>query len=273
MKDYNLDTKDWDTIKKHFIKKFEPKSTAKTSCANLVELSQRPGESATKFHFRLFKIYERLCEARPATIYDVTFAPANPAAATADELKAIKKEGIEAMEMYIKHQLFVAGLREPLRSEVMKEGKATLGETVDLADELESIYRKNERTVNAVITEENEDAAAYKEIFNIDELDDDELEAINSIRQKSGKKPFFRKNSHNRHNNGNNSNGNNNGNNPVKCRYCKKPNHMQKDCRARRRDKAPMVDANGKPYTKKINAVEDGKDATENSEVSALNWI
>ena len=73
-----------------------------------------------------------------ATIYDVALVPANPAAATADELKAIKKEGIEAMEMYIKHQLFVAGLREPLRSEVMKEGKATLWETVDLADELEA---------------------------------------------------------------------------------------------------------------------------------------
>jgi len=274
MKDYNLDTKDWDTVKKHFIKKFEPKSTAKTSCANLVELSQRPGESATKFHFRLFKIYERLCEARPATIYDVALVPANPAAATPEELKAIKKEGIEAMEMYIKHQLFVAGLREPLRSEVMKEGKATLGETVDLADELESIYKKNERTVNAVIAEENEDAVADKEILNIDELDDDELEAINSIRRKAGKKPFFRKNGNNRFNSGNNSNNHsNNGNNPMKCRYCKKPNHMQKDCRARRRDKAPMVDANGKPYTKRINAVDEGKDITDNSEVSALNWI
>jgi hypothetical protein len=32
------------------------------------------------------------------------------------------------------------------------------------------------------------------------------------------------------------------------CRYCQKKGHLQKDCFASKRDKAPMVDANGKPY-------------------------
>jgi hypothetical protein len=32
------------------------------------------------------------------------------------------------------------------------------------------------------------------------------------------------------------------------CRYCQKKGHLQKDCFARKRNKAPMVDANGKPY-------------------------
>jgi len=46
---------------------------------------------------------------------------------------------------------------------------------------------------------------------------------------------------------------------------------MQKDCRSRQRDKPPMVDANGKPYTKRVNAVDD--DNIDNSEIAALNWI
>ncbi len=32
------------------------------------------------------------------------------------------------------------------------------------------------------------------------------------------------------------------------CRYCQKMGHLQKDCFACKRDKAPMVDANSKPY-------------------------
>lgn len=276
MKDYNVDTKNWNDVKAHFLKKFDPKSTAKTSCANLMELSQRPGESATKFHFRLFKIYERLCEARPATIYDVVTVPAVAAAATVAEQQAIKKEGIEAMEMFIKHQLFIAGLREPLRSEVMKEGKATLGEAIDFADELESIYRKNEKTINALAEcNDNVDAIDGGDAINIDDLADDELEAINMIRQRNGKKPFMKRRNGN---NGNNSNfrgksNNSNGNGNIKCRYCKKPNHMQRECKSRLRDKAPMVDANGKPFTKKINAVSEKAEDFEDSEVSALNYI
>ncbi len=42
------------------------------------------------------------------------------------------------------------------------------------------------------------------------------------------------------------SNGPRNPNNM--CRYFKKKGHMQKECRSRQWDKAPMVDANGKAY-------------------------
>ncbi len=35
----------------------------------------------------------------------------------------------------------------------------------------------------------------------------------------------------------------------------KKKGHLQKDCFAHKRDKAPMVDANGKPYQNQNNRV------------------
>ena len=71
----------------------------------------------------------------------------------------------------------------------------------------------------------------------------------------------------------------NGGQNGVTCRYCKKRGHMQKECRSRIRDRAPMVDATGKPFTRKVNAV-DEKDATEDAvKVGSitpglgLNWV
>ena len=275
MEDYAIDTKNWDAVKAQFIKKFEPKATAKTSCANLVELSQRQGETTNQFYFRLFRIYKRMCESKPENMATVRLVPANAAAITAAELQKGKEEGIADMEMFLKHQLFLAGLREPMRTELMKAGKATLAEAVDHAVELENIYKKDNRTISA-IAEEVED------VVNVDndqaELDDDELEMINAIRRRFGKKPFQRRNnSSNNHNNGRRNNHNNSGsrnNGSIKCRYCQKMGHMQKECRSRQRDGAPMVDASGKPFGKKVNAVDNPADDANIGSVSApaLNW-
>ena len=44
----------------------------------------------------------------------------------------------------------------------------------------------------------------------------------------------------------------------IVCRYCDKKGHRQKECFSRRRDNAPMVDANGKPYqSNRVNNVAD----------------
>ena len=267
LEDYGIDTKVWADVKAQFIKKFEPKSTAKTSCANLVELSQRQGENTNQFYFRLFRIYKRMCESKPATMKDIKLVLANPAAATAAELTKIKEEGIADMEMFIKHQLFLAGMREPLRTELMKAGKTTLAEAVDYATELENIYRKDGRTISAIKEEADEDVAADNDQV---ELDEEELEMINAIRKRFGKKPFPKKSGNNNYNN--RRNGNNNGN--IKCRYCQKMGHMQKVCRSRQRDGAPMVDVNGKPFGKKVNAVAEENDDHNIGSVSGpgLNW-
>ena len=79
-----------------------------------------------------------------------------------------------------------------------------------------------------------------------EEEEEEELKAVNAIRFRQGKRPFkpnFRRF---------NGNGNNGKSKTVVCRFCKKPGHIQKDCPARLRANAPMVDANGKPYRKKV---------------------
>ena len=67
----------------------------------------------------------------------------------------VKKEGIKDAEKFFKHQLYLAGLRDELRGKVMEAGKATLQESVNLANELEVIHQDKRRgqvhavTVNA----------------------------------------------------------------------------------------------------------------------------
>ena len=43
-------------------------------------------------------------------------------------------------------------------------------------------------------------------------------------------------------------------------RYCKKKGHMQRECNSRRRDGAPMVDANGKKYEQRVNNVAENEE-------------
>ena len=49
------------------------------------------------------------------------FAVANPAATIAAEMRSIKLECIKDMEMYLKHQLLLAGLLGLFQAEAMKE--------------------------------------------------------------------------------------------------------------------------------------------------------
>ncbi len=52
----------------------------------------------------------------------------------------------------------------------------------------------------------------------------------------------------------------------IVCRYCKKKGHMQRECNSRRRDGAPMVDANGKKYESRVNNVAEKDDAGDQPE-------
>ncbi len=93
-----------------------------------------------------------------------------------------------------------------------------------------------------------------------DNLSDDQLAQLAAI--------CFGRNKYNNSNGNNSNNRNNQGNNnrstPLRnpnteCRYCKKKGHLQKDCFSRKRDQAPMVNTNGKPYqqNKRVNNVAD----------------
>ena len=262
----------WDQVKAAFLLQYEPRITARTTCTNLADLNQRPNEVSNRYYLRLFATFDKLQESYPEDRHDVRFVPANAAAATADEQKKIKREGFEDAFKFIEHQQYLAGLRDPLRTEVMKAGKPNVTESLKYAAELEAIAQKNTLTALtrgiAACQMEDDDEAGIEE---------DELEIINAIRRRSGKPPL--KSGHNFRGHNNNSG---NSNNAVTCRYCKKKGHMQKECKKRQRDKAPMVDVNGKPFTKNNVHAVDAEDNGGHTDISSvviadqkagLNWF
>ena len=247
-----VDVANWDTVKQEFLSTYEPKFTAKTTCANFADLTQRSGETVNDYYLRICESMSRICEAKPAAMTTVRTAvipvAVGPPAVAAADRETIKAEGILDAEKFFRHQLFLAGLAHHLRAKVMEANKDTLRESVALAIELETIHgRPGARATVAAVQQEDENC----EMAEIrDDIDDDELAAINAIRQRKGKAPF-RKPFRSGNFTGQSSNQPVTGN----CRFCKKPGHHQKKCRARIAARAPMVDKDGKPFRHNVSAV------------------
>jgi hypothetical protein len=238
--DEELDLQDWDVVKREFLKTYEPKYSARTTCANFSDLVQKPGETINDFHVRVQTAYKRITDSKPATMATVRLAGATPDQA--------KLEGMKDMAKFFKHQLFLAGLSDNLRDKVLEAKKDTFTESLDLARELESIQLDHRRSqkiaaVKAELQPEEASTIAWES------LTEEEVEQVAAIRAKNNrfqpKRTFAAPQGR--------SNGPRNQN--VVCRYCKKKGHMQKECRSRQRDKAPMVDANGKAYDNRVNNV------------------
>jgi hypothetical protein len=239
-----VDTDNWDTVKAEFLETYEPKYSAKMTCANFTDLTQKSEETINDYTYRVQMAYKRLMDKKPATMAAVRGTIA--AGATKAEVKA---EGISDAFKFIKHQLFLAGLKDGIRDKVLEAAKDTFTESVKVACNLETIQNDHKRLnrINAIKNDMEEEKA--KEIV-WDNLSDDQLAQLAAIR-------FGRNNRYNNNGSNNGNNHNNQGNNShsmplrnlnTECRYCKKKGHLQKDCFSQKRDQAPMVDGNCKPY-------------------------
>lgn len=215
------------------------------------------------FYLRVCEGFAKMVETKPADIATVRTA-VFPAVAAGDAAhrETIKKEGIADAEKFFRHQLFLSGLTDSLRTRVMEAGKNSIRDSLKWAAELETIHQRSARgTGVSAITQDNAaliaaiDATGPDGSIPMDEehFDEEEIAMINAIRQRQGR-PAFNRNNFRRPFNGN-RNSSNNGNAGATpnglCYYCKKPGHLQKSCEARIKARAPMVDRYGKPYKKK----------------------
>jgi hypothetical protein len=101
---------DWGVFKTEFMETYEPKYSAKTTCANFTDLSQKTDESINDYTYRIQMAYKCLTDNKLATM-----AAVRAAAPTVQEAKA---EGIADAFKFVKHQLFLAGLKEGIHNKV-----------------------------------------------------------------------------------------------------------------------------------------------------------
>ena len=254
LRDTSIDLAVWDDVKKEFLTAYEPKYTAKTVCANFTDLKQHPDESMNDFLCRIQVAYDRLLDNKPATMPTVRGTIA--AGATEAEVKA---EGINDMALFFKHQLFLAGVKDSLRDRVLEAGKADLQESLKFARELEAIQNDRKRAskiaaLKAVMPPQEAAAIFW------DELETEDLDQIAAVRRQQ---PRSSNQTQARSSGPARSNGPRNPN--IVCRYCKKKGHMQRECNSRRRDGAPMVDANGKRYEQRVNNVAENEEKPSRS--------
>jgi len=237
-----INVDDWDIVKAEFLESYELKYSTKTACANFTDLNQKSDETINDYTYRVQQAYKRVTDKKPAAMAVVRTTIA--AGATEAQIKA---EGIADAFLFIKHQLFLAGLKDGLRDKVLEMEKPDYVESVKAARNLETILNDQKRLnkIAAIKHELGQDVA--REIV-WDAYDDEALNQIAALRFQQ------------RRPNGNNQARSNTvlRNPDTAFRYCKKKGHLQKDCFARKRNKAPMVDTNGMPYqNNRVNNVAD----------------
>jgi hypothetical protein len=95
-----LDVNDWDVIKADFLETYEPKYSAKTTCANFTDLNQKSEESNNDYTYRVQTAHKRLTDNKPAAMAAIR--------AVAPTIAEAKAEGISDTFKFVKHQLFLA---------------------------------------------------------------------------------------------------------------------------------------------------------------------
>jgi hypothetical protein len=276
----------FDQLKAAFLETYEPKFTAKTTCANFSDLAQKQGETVNDFYNRVHAVVKKLGQMRPAALDAVRLA--HPGAADALVLN-IKKEGTTDERKYWQQLLFTAGLRDDIRMKVMDENRQTLAECFKAACEHETLLNERKRTQGVAAISTNQQPLDEVPQATVDSWDDQTLNNVNNIRLQYGRPPYRRSQGYSQPyrrppqppSSRTSSAGQASGSsrppyNPargVACHYCHKLNHFQRDCKSRLAAGAPMV---SNPNSRKINSVESAPSETASDSVIAtlqrLNW-
>ncbi len=234
-------------VKAKFLESYEPKYSAKTTRANFTDLTQKMDKSINNYTYHVQMSYKCLTDNKQATM-----AAVRAAAPTIQEAIA---EGIADTIKFVKHQLFLAGLKDGIRDKVLEVAKATFNKSVKGAHNLETIQNDHKRLhkINAVKAELPPDEA--KKII-WENWTEQEIEEIAAIRAHNNRFPP-KKNNGPAHNNGQARTSSARNLNII-CRYCNKKGHLQIECFSRQRNNSPMVDDNGKPYeSNRVNNITD----------------
>jgi hypothetical protein len=162
-------------IKNELLKTYEPKYSGKTTCANFTDLNQKSEESINDYTYRIQQAYKRLMDKKPDTMDTV-----RGTIATGATEAHVKAKGINDAFKFIKHQLFLARLKDGIRNKVLEATKDTFNESVKVARNLETIQNDHKR-LNKINTIKNDMEEEKAKGIPWDSLTDDQLAQLAAI--------------------------------------------------------------------------------------------
>jgi len=279
---------EWRNYRNFFLNEFDPITTSSVVNIPFNDFRQKSVENSDQFLYRLDRHFRRLEESHPDELLQVNDARLTwfglnlahvPAAARrrmrewADMILAAGYRRTEAV-------IYTAGLYDDqIRVKIQDEEKADdINSASTLAKKQEKILDKekakaaNARAmINAMNDEDKDgedvttlakpkinsvndkDVPSVDSLINFEPADEAEWEWLNAMRSARRMPPrprpnFFKRSYQN--GNGNGNRGNSSDRRNMICRYkpCGKKGHGQDECFMRKRDNAPCVDAQGKPW-------------------------
>ena len=196
----------------------------------------------------------------------------------ADIVKECRRSAVVMQDFYEK-MIFIAGLNADIRVKVMEATPKFAYDALRVAIATETLIldKKDNLKVPIKISAIKSDEPEEEEEEEEDEAEASLLNSLNAIRLQKGKTPFKRFSGNHQKTNGNGNGSHNrarpkttNGE-PMKCRYCKKTGHMQKECYKRIKENGAMITAQGKQYKAKEVTAEKNVGAITASGYPALN--
>jgi len=273
----------WAVVKEAFLRVYDSATTLDSAPVQIDQLYAKPNESVADYYGRTAQSFRVAVERLPAATQTLTDAEADAleAAANAAARRAVANQQRKSSNLrvfqYFHKMLFINGLPAHIRQEIQVQKLNTLQDVYNAAIEHEASHKKPVKVaaiqINAVEVDEDDDVPMEDQ----EPEDEIHLHAINFARRKK-KMPFkprpdFWKNGKPAGPGG----ANKADNGKMKCRYCKKIGHQQKECRSRIRDGAPMVDQFGKPWanqnvngSKKVHAVQEEDDEAAPGRVNSV---
>jgi len=208
----------WSVVRNEFLKDYDYRITGE-SAFKLLTLKQKLNESIVDYYART-----------ALAIEDSSRGLDEPE--DEDEI-AVQKQAVRHFHRY----MFISGLREDLRSEVLRHDVRTLDDAKEQARRAEFLRNQNQlkpAAISAIFVDEL--SALLDQVMSLDardedeeELRDEEIAAINAYRGKKGRKPY-------RGGPRRRVAAQSNSNSTIKCFNCDKMGHMARNCRAPKRE-------------------------------------
>jgi hypothetical protein len=278
LKRSGVDRNNYAQFRVAFLSAYSSTRTPRTTVVHLADLQQGQSESVVNFYTRVVKAVDELealvpvagiplpAVAYPPVMTEIpAFAALLPAAKNAAAAALITHGATYAFN-HMALNLFISNLRPILRDELLKAFPASLYEAFHQASALEKIHMDPKKPDAAFMTPVDapppvtpppDDSHADDIDIKIDALNSriKQLHAChtqpfrpnanNSAPRQSGgaSQPFRSRPPQQRSGAPRRA-----ANKDDQCRYCLKMGHFQRECFSRRRENAPMVGADGKPY-------------------------